>query len=131
MVSECPILRQSVSFTGWVDDVAPFLREADVYAFPSRTEGMSNALLEACALRRVVVASDIPANRAVLGEGYPLLFRAGSGVDLGSALERALDDGRARSDAVAHIDRRLPLFSVNSVLDRLEALLRAADRPRH
>ena len=58
----------------------------DVYVLPSRSEGMSNALLEAGAWDRVIAASDLAANRAVLGEGYPLLF----GVDDAAAIAARL-----------------------------------------
>ena len=40
-------LAESVTITGWVRDVTPHLEGADVYAFPSHHEGMSNSLLEA------------------------------------------------------------------------------------
>src|SRR4051794_32971881 len=70
-------LNRSVHFPGWLSDVAGELGRNDVFVLPSRDgEGMSNALLEACAAGRVVVASDIEPNRAVLGDDYPLLFRA-------------------------------------------------------
>lgn len=130
-VAEDPGLRRSVSFTGWLDDVGAELAAADVFVFPSLSEGMSNALLEACSWRRVVVASDIPPNRAVLGDDYPLLFRAGETTSLIAALRAALDDGHVRGRAIDAIERRLPEFSIQVVVDRLEALLDAADRSRH
>lgn len=125
------ILRDAVCFGGWVEDVAGELARADLFVFPSCSEGMSNALLEACACRRIVVASDIAPNRAVLGDDYPLLFAAGDTHALIQQLRTALDDGAIRARALAQIERRLPEFSVNRVIDRLEALLDAADRPRH
>jgi glycosyltransferase involved in cell wall biosynthesis len=116
-------LRETVGFTGWVDDVAPYLRAADVYVFPSRSEGMSNSLLEACAWRRIVVASDIVPNRAVLGDDYPLLFPTGDREALGEALIRAFEDTDARAAAAAAIDRRWSELSSDSAIARYEELL--------
>jgi glycosyltransferase involved in cell wall biosynthesis len=130
-VAADPVLARTVTFTGWVPDVGPYLRAADVYVFPSLDEGMSNALLEACAWGRVVVASDIAPNRAVVGDDYPLLFAAADTDGLVTALRRAFTDESARTDSLAAIERRLGSFSPEAVIGRLERLLDAADSPRH
>ncbi len=130
-VGQDPVLGRSVVFTGWVSDVGPLLAGSDVYVFPSLTEGMSNALLEACAWGRVVVASDIPSNRAVLGEDYPLLFPAGDTEGLVAALSGALGDDHVRADAVDRVLRRANGFSLDVVVDEVEALIeRAVDERR-
>lgn len=56
-----------ITFVGARTDVAEYLRAADLLVLPSRAEGMSNALLEAMACGIPVVASDLPANREVVG----------------------------------------------------------------
>jgi len=124
-------LVRSVRFSGWVADVSSYLRAADLYVFPSLTEGMSNSLLEACAAQRVVVASDIPSNRAIVGSEYPLLFPAGNTDALVSAIRRAFEDDAVRVQALADLSRRLPEFSVDSVIARFEELIDAAHRTRH
>lgn len=131
IVSERRELRDSVRFMGWVEDVAPLLERADVFAFPSLWEGMSNSLLEACAHGRVIVASDIPENRDVLGDDHPLLFEPGDSESLAVQLLRAFDDDDVREEARRRALARARLFSLDAVLDDLEDLLRAADRSRH
>ena len=59
-------LGDRVTLLGRRDDVGSILKAADVFVFPSYTEGMPNALLEAMAAGLPVVASDILANREVL-----------------------------------------------------------------
>jgi glycosyltransferase involved in cell wall biosynthesis len=125
-----PILRASVTFTGWLADPSAELASSDVFVLPSLSEGMSNALLEACALGRIVVASDIAANRAVLGGDYPLLFRAGDEAALLAALRGALDEVQVRARAQDAIAQRIHLFSPATVAEGLERLL-DADRPRN
>jgi glycosyltransferase involved in cell wall biosynthesis len=126
IVNSDPVLRKAVRFTGWVEDVGDYLKRADVYVFPSLEEGMSNALLEACPWRRVILASDIPANRAVLGNAFPLLFRAGDTSDLIEKLKRALTNESARSEARRHLAARTRESSIDAVANRLEDLINAA-----
>lgn len=116
-------MTDAVTFTGWVPDVRPYLEHADVYVFPSASEGMSNSLLEACAAGRVVVASDIPANRAVLGDRYPLLVDPSDSQQLILALTSALTDETLRTEARSQIVDRLPQFSELRVAACIERLL--------
>jgi glycosyltransferase involved in cell wall biosynthesis len=124
-------LRASVTFSGWVADVRPWLAAADVYVLPSRSEGLSNALLEACAWQRIVVASDIASNREVLGDDYPLLFRTGDARDLAAALLRAFEDDDVRAAASSVIARRVQDLSRPPASEAIGELLLAADRSRH
>ncbi len=55
-----------VTFTGRVDDIAPYLKAADLFVLPSATEGLSNALLEALAAGLAVVATDVGGARDVV-----------------------------------------------------------------
>lgn len=57
-----------VRFAGAVDDPALFYRRADLFCFPSRSEGQGMALLEASACRVPALASDLPAIREAFGE---------------------------------------------------------------
>jgi glycosyltransferase involved in cell wall biosynthesis len=127
-VERDPVLRGAVTFTGWVTDVGEHLRGADVYVLPSLEEGMSNALLEACSWQRVIVASDIPANRAVLGDAFPLLFRAGDTDALIAALRLALTDEDVRTTVVRQVDAIVGKASYGAVAAQVEELLDNAQR---
>ncbi|MFZ1023349.1 MAG: glycosyltransferase family 4 protein [Thermoplasmata archaeon] len=60
-----------VTFVGEVlfEQVIRYLAAADVFVFPSRFEGMPNAVDEAMAAGLPVVASDIPAHREMIAHG--------------------------------------------------------------
>lgn len=116
-------LQESVTFTGWVNDVASLLSGHDVFVFPSLSEGMSNSLLEAVAHGRVIVASAIAANREVLGDDYPLLFEPSSSEELLEKLVLGLSDRDARRGAVEQTRSRIDAFAVETVVDRVEGLL--------
>jgi glycosyltransferase involved in cell wall biosynthesis len=99
------------------DELLEAVAVSTVFVFPSETEGMSMMLLEAISCGALVVCSDIPENVAVVGEGYPLLFRSSDVSALRGTLTRALtvtpdasfvQELRARTaarfrwDAIAH-----------------------------
>lgn len=59
-------LAEAVAFLGYQKAVDPLLAVAEILVLPSRSEGMSNALLEGMAHGLAVVATDVPGNRAVI-----------------------------------------------------------------
>lgn len=131
-VSALDALRESVSFPGWVDQPAAVVGSSDIFVLPSLEEGMSNALLEACALGRVVVASDIPPNRAVLGPAHPLMFPPGDVEQMKGCLLHVLRmDLRERTEVGDALRSRAEMFSPDVVVKKLLGLIDAADSSRH
>lgn len=59
-------LDERVHFAGRRSDVAALLPAFDVFAMPSLTEGLSIALLEACATRLAVVATSVGGNPEII-----------------------------------------------------------------
>ncbi len=96
-------LRRTVVMTGWVNDPLPFYASIDVFVLISKTEGMSNALVEASSSSRVIVASAIPPNASLLGETYPLLWRDSRPESLASLLISAMTQSSfLREAALGH-----------------------------
>ncbi len=58
-----------VDYLGSTDDVRPFIAEADCIVLPSYREGMPRALLEASAMGKPVVATDVPGVRGAVDHG--------------------------------------------------------------
>ena len=56
-------------FHGFQSDPLPFYAAADCVVLPSYHEGMSNVLLEAAAVGRPVITSDIPGCREAVDDG--------------------------------------------------------------
>jgi glycosyltransferase involved in cell wall biosynthesis len=77
------------------DEIAGYLRAADVYCLPSRHEGFAVAALEAMACGLPVVASDVPGISDVFPDGHSsggLIVRPEASDDLARALGTLLDD---------------------------------------
>lgn len=78
-----------VHFLGNRGDIPALLATMDTFCLPSDYEGMSNALLEAMAAGKKIVASDIPENKVLITHGTTgLLFRKGSAKSLLEALRK-------------------------------------------
>jgi len=71
LLAAYPDIRDRVHFVGEVtwDQVPTHLAAADIFVFPSKFEGMPNALLEAMASGLPVVVSDIPPHRELIQHG--------------------------------------------------------------
>jgi glycosyltransferase involved in cell wall biosynthesis len=62
-------LQSSVRFLGEMENVFPLLKQSDVFCLLSRTEGFSNALLEAMACQLPCVATRIGGNAEAIDNG--------------------------------------------------------------
>jgi glycosyltransferase involved in cell wall biosynthesis len=93
-------LADVVTLVPWQDDVHRVLAQADAVILPSHREGMSNVVLEAMSLGVPVVATDVGANRFMLGEeGRPFIVATNDAKALCEAMLAILNDTPAR---VAH-----------------------------
>ncbi len=97
-------IARHVMLLGARTDVADLLPAFDVFALPSQTEGLSIALLEACATGLAVVASRVGGNPEIIHDGQTgRLIEANDAQSLLHGLTELLDDpvARARFGAAA------------------------------
>ncbi len=116
-----------VQLLGDRTDVRDVVAALDVFVLPSRTEGMSNALLEAMATALPVVATAVGGTPEVVADGRSgLLVHADDPVAMAAAVARLLDDGgmAARLGAAARqtVEER---YGAISMVRRLEAVYAA------
>ncbi|GAC1341857.1 MAG: hypothetical protein NVSMB23_13980 [Myxococcales bacterium] len=103
-------------WVGGVPDVAPYLRAADAFALPSRTEGMPVALLEAMACGLPCVATAVGGTVEVLEDGFSgRLVPSEDPARLADGLVEALSGRPWGAAARAQVVRR---FSLDDVADR-------------
>ncbi|HWR97727.1 MAG TPA: glycosyltransferase family 4 protein [Candidatus Methanoperedens sp.] len=83
----------AVRFLGRREDVREILALTDVYALPSHREGTPRTVLEAMAMSRAVVTTDVPGCRQTVEDGVTgLLVPREDVVALTAALERLIAD---------------------------------------
>ena len=86
-------LSGSVRFAGNIYDLRNYLAAADIFVLPSRSEGFSNAIVEAMAASLPVVATDVGGNAEAVIEGVSgLIVPSEDSEALAAAIIRLLSD---------------------------------------
>jgi glycosyltransferase involved in cell wall biosynthesis len=97
-----------LTHAGRTDDVRPFISAADAVILPSYREGMPRALLEAAAMARPLLASDVPGCREIARDQQNgLLFEARSEQAIADAIERFIAAGSATRREWARTSRAI------------------------
>jgi glycosyltransferase involved in cell wall biosynthesis len=116
--------RDRVIFLGHRDDIPRVLRTMDIFVYPSLLEGLGTALLEAMAMERAIVASDIPTFRHFIRQGENgVLFSHDVPGDLAEKVVGLIRDEGVRKHlgkkARETVKRK---FSPEVMIDKTEAL---------
>jgi glycosyltransferase involved in cell wall biosynthesis len=122
-----PAFRDRVIFLGHRDDVPSVLRTIDIFVYPSLLEGLGTALLEAMAMKKAVVVSDIPTFRMFISEGNDgIFFAPENSVDLAEKV-LGLIGNREMKVRIGEMSRETILrkFSLETMIDKTEELYRA------
>ena len=113
-------IKEKVIFTGYRDDIRDLLSMANVFVLPSYREGMPRSIIEAMAMQRAVVATNIRGCReeVISGEtGY--LVPVGESRKLADALVKILKDDKLASNMGQNGRKRVEdEFNEEIVLDK-------------
>ena len=123
--------RGMTEYLGKIEDVRPVIAESSVYVLPSYREGTPRTVLEAMAMGRPVVTTDVPGCRETVRDGYNgFLVPARDYASLTLAMERFIKEPsliasmgkRSREIAVEKYDVR----KVNAIILRAMGLTNEA-----
>lgn len=81
--------RDSIQFVGFTTDVSKFYRESDIFLFPSRGEGLSNAFIESLGYGLVCIAFENTSFPELRDLGFVLFLAKDQDLD---SLKRELQD---------------------------------------
>jgi glycosyltransferase involved in cell wall biosynthesis len=109
---------------GHREDVPELLVGLDVFVLPSRSEGMSNTLLEAMAAGVPVVASDVGGNSEIVRDGDSgFLYPSGDEARLSQLLTELVGDPARRAQVGRRgYERVMREFSMGAMIAKYEAL---------
>jgi glycosyltransferase involved in cell wall biosynthesis len=115
---------------GYVEDIWPLMKRADVIVSVGLFEGRPNTVLEAMACGRPLVVSDIPAHREFLDEGSAFWVDPGDVAGIRETVLRTLDDPESafeRAAAARALAARWSIAGAAAEYDRVyhEVLARA------
>ena len=96
-----------VTYHGRLQDVRSLLQLSDVLVHPTYYEGMSNVLLEASAMGRPVLASNIPGCKEIVEDGITgFLFEARNANSLIQAVERFIHLSMSEREEMGKLARQ-------------------------
>ena len=92
-------LQEHFVFTGYRSDIPEIIAAIDVLAFlPQAAEGFGRPLIEAMAMGRPAVATDIGPTREIIGQNSGILVPVGDTAAVADALCRLLGDSAAHAE---------------------------------
>jgi glycosyltransferase involved in cell wall biosynthesis len=111
-------LGRHVELLGFRDDIGDLLAACDLLVLPSRREGMPGALLEAMAVGRAVVATDLPTVRELVDSSMAWLVPPADAASLASAITTALTHAEEAGRRAERSRRRfVERFSIERAAD--------------
>jgi len=110
-------IESKVHFLGFRKDVDKILWASDVAVLASVREGLPRFVMEALAMRKIVVGSNIRGTRDLVGERDGYLYESGNVQELTKALGFAYEDIRSGDceRMKSHADKLLAKMELNSV----------------
>lgn len=117
-----------VEYLGEAHDVRPYIAAADCVVLPSYREGVPRTLMEASAMGRTIVATDVPGCRDVVADGKTgLLCAARDSASLAARLTQMIGLGPAGRAAMGARGRQKVIdeFDEQHVVERYKTTIRA------
>ena len=114
-------LADRFTFVSGVTNLPQYLSAADIFVLPSRSEGFSNAIIEAMAACLPVVATEVGGNAEAVQEGISgFVVPPEDATTLAEAIARLLSDpSRARAMGLAGRDLVVEKFTIDAMMNRI------------
>jgi glycosyltransferase involved in cell wall biosynthesis len=122
-----------IEYLGEAHDVRPFIADADCVVLPSYREGVPRTLMEASAMGRPIVATDVPGCREVVADGVNgLLCEVRNAASLAASLARMLDMSdterramaeRGRQKVAQEFDERVVVETYKDLVQKMTGVL--------
>jgi len=111
-----------IVFSKPVYDVKEKIKKIDsakIFVLPSKSEGMSQSLVEAMARSKIVIASDIPASRDLIENAKTgFLFKFGNEKELARIINNIKDEKKIEENAKESVEQ----FEWSNIIKKIESL---------
>jgi len=116
-------IAEAIRFLGWRSDVASVIDACDIFCLPSLNEGMGKAIVEAMAMGKPVIASDVGGipDLVIPGENG-ILVPPGDSNALAKAILNLRDHPEARVKMGEQGREKALEFGVESMLHKMDSL---------
>ena len=85
-------LQKNADFLGRIDNINGLLNEAEIFLYPSYSEGLPGALIEAMMTERIIICSNIPENLECVDEDSALIYKTGNIAELTNQIIKVLEN---------------------------------------
>lgn len=118
-------LEGSFIFMGFTDNIYPYLKGCDLFVLASLFEGMPNVVMEAMAMQKAVIATDVNGARELMADGKTGLIVPPKQPDaLAAAIEKIIDNHDILAEfGKSGYDRVIREFTMNAMGEKLEQYL--------
>lgn len=118
-------LKEKVKFLGWRQDVAEVMSVFDLFVLPSLNEGMGRVLVEAMALGKPVVASNVGGIPDLVIHGKNgCLVPPGDAQSLSAAISDLIEDPERGRKMGENGKKRAIDYSADSMVQKIDQLYR-------
>ena len=121
LVRKCQ-LEDSFHFWGFLDDIGPYLKGCDLFVLSSLYEGMPNVVMEAMAVGKAVVATDVNGVQELMEDGKTgIIVPPRDAGALAEAIEELIDQPQLlKKCGLNGMERVKHSFTLSRMLDELE-----------
>jgi len=116
-------IQDAFHFLGFSDDIDPYLKGCDLFVLSSLFEGMPNVIMEAMALGKAVVATDVNGTRELVVHGETgIVVPSRNPARLAEAIAKVMDDPEQRETYGRNGLKRVKAhFTIEKMIQNLEA----------
>ena len=119
-------MKEKVKFLGWRPDVAEVMSAFDLFVLPSLNEGMGRVLVEAMALGKPIVASDVGGVCDLVVHGINgCLVPPGDAQSLSAAINDLIEDPERGRKMGENGKKRSINYSANAMVQKIDQLYQA------
>ncbi|MBZ4218824.1 MAG: glycosyltransferase [Chlorobium sp.] len=125
-------MEDSFIFMGFTDNIYPYIKGCDLFVLASLFEGMPNVVMEAMAMKKPVIATDVNGARELMVEGETgIIIPPKNPTALATAIGSIIDNpGKLEQFGRAGYERVIQEFAMAEMIKKLERYLQEKIREK-